>query len=143
VSRLTVLCTLVCLVLVPTAALAAAKAGSYRGVTSASVFSDPGQTAPRTEKGKVTFTVRSNKVVSFSVKGQHLSCGHGTQVIPIAVRTIKLSSAGKGKATYTDPAVGPFQIAITVSSTGKASGKIQPMGLCNHEYPIRFSAKRA
>jgi hypothetical protein len=140
-NRLIVPCSLLALAAIPSMALAAAKSGSYRGVSSASVFSDPGQTAPRTEKGKVTFTVRSNKVSSFSVKGQHLSCGHGTIVVPISARTIKLNASGKGKATYTNPSVGPFEISIAVTSTGKAAGKIQPKGLCNHDYPVRFTAK--
>lgn len=136
-----ILCSLVSLVLVPAVALAAAKPGSYSGVSNASIF-EYGDTEPRTDKGKVTFTVRSDKVLNFRVTGQRFMCGTGHQEVPITVRTIKLNSSGKGTATYNNPDVGAFTVAITVTSGGKASGTLKPTGLCQREYPGRFTAKR-
>lgn len=133
---LAVLTTLAC----SAAALAAAKAGSYAGTSSNGTIYRYGDTEPRTDKGKVTFSVKSNAVLKLKLAGQEIMCGSGPHVIPVAVAKIKLNSAGRGKGTYTDPNVGSFKVAITVTSAGKASGSITPTGLC--EGVTKFTAKR-
>jgi hypothetical protein len=136
------LCSLIALAVLPAAAYAAAKPGSYNGVSSASINPEYGSVARPTDKGKVTFTVRSGKVSSFRLKGQKFGCSASSYEIPVFVRTIKLNASGKGTATYTNPDVGAFKIAITVTSTGKASGSVKPTGLCQTESTARFTAKR-
>jgi hypothetical protein len=128
----------------PAVAVAAAKPGSYAGTSSAK-YVQVGSTSEPTDKGKVTFSVKTNKVLNFRLKGQQMNCGPGP-VVPVSVKTIKLNSKGKGSALYQDPNVGTLKVSITVTSTGKASGTIRrppsAVGLCNPDYPARFTAKR-
>jgi hypothetical protein len=130
---------------VPTVALAAAKPGSYSGTSSAKYVRVGSATEP-TDTGKVTFRVRSNKVLNFRLRNQQMNCGPGP-VVPVSVDTIKLNSRGKGSALYKDPNVGTLKVSISVTSTGKASGTIRrppsAIGLCNPDYPVRFTAKRS
>ena len=130
---------------VPTVALAAAKPGSYSGTSSAKYVRVGSATEP-TDTGKVTFRVRSNKVLNFRLRNQQMNCGPGP-VVPVSVDTIKLNSRGKGSALYEDPNVGTLKVSISVTSTGKASGTIRrppsAIGLCNPDYPVRFTAKRS
>lgn len=123
----------------PAAGLAAAKAGSYSGSSSGKVYAYQ-ELDGHIDKGKVTFTVRSNAVVKLRLTGQEFQCGASPGVVKVAVAKIKLSSSGSGTASYTDPNVGKFKIAITVTSKGRATGKITPQGLCNSV--VKFSAKR-
>jgi hypothetical protein len=129
---------------IPAIALAAAKPGSYSG-TSSGKYIQVGSATEPTDKGKVTFTVRSSKVLNFRLRGQRMNCGPAPEV-PVTVKTIKLNSSGKGSATYKDPNVGSLKVSITVTSTGKASGTIRrpasAVGLCDPDYPVRFTAKR-
>jgi hypothetical protein len=129
---------------VPGVAFAAPKSGTYSGASSGK-YIQVGQAAEPTDKGKVSFTVKSRKVKNFKVKGQLFQCGPPNE-IPVTVKTIKLSSKGKGSATYKDPAVGTLKVTITVTSAGKASGTVRKspsaIGLCDPDYPVRFSAKR-
>jgi hypothetical protein len=129
---------------VPAVALAAAKPGSYSG-TSSGKYIQVGSAEEPTDKGKVTFTVRSNKVLNFRLRGQRMNCGPAPEV-PVTVKTIRLNSSGKGSAIYKDPNVGTLKVSITVTSTGKASGTIRrpasATGLCDPDYPVRFTAKR-
>jgi len=135
-----VIAALVVLLAVPAVALAAAKPGSYSGVSSGKYIQMGEETAP-TDKGKVTFSVKSNKVSSFKVRGQRFQCGTAAEV-PITVKSIKLNSKGKGSATYKDPIMGDFKIKITVTSTGKGSGSVVGQGLCLSDFPVKFTAKR-
>jgi hypothetical protein len=93
----------------------------------------------------VSFTFRSSKVRNFKVRGQLFQCGPPNE-IPVTVRTIRLNSRGKGSANYKDPNVGTLKVTITVKSSGKASGTVRKppsaTGLCNPDYPVRFTAKR-
>ena len=128
----------------PAVAVAAAKPGSYSGTSSAKYVQVGSATEP-TDTGKVTFSVRSNKVRNFRLRNQQMNCGPGP-VVPVSVETIKLNSRGKGSALYKDPNVGTLKVSITVTSTGKASGTIRrppsAIGLCNPDYPVRFTARR-
>ena len=136
---------LVALAAVPAVALAAAKPGSYSG-TSSGKYVQVGSATEPTDKGKVTFTVRSGKVVNFRLRGQRMQCGPAPEV-PVAVKTIRLSSSGKGSALYRDPNVGTLKVSISVTSAGRASGTIRrppsATGLCDPDYPVRFTARRA
>jgi len=129
----------------PAVAVAAAKPGSYSGTSSAKYVRVGSATEP-TDTGKVTFRVRTNKVLNFRLRNQQMNCGPGGPVVPVTVETIKLNSLGKGSALYKDPNVGTLKVSIRVSSTGKASGTIRrppsAIGLCNPDYPVRFTAKR-
>ena len=129
---------------IPAVAHAAAKPGSYSG-TSSGKYIQVGQATEPTDKGKVTFTVRSGKVLNFRVRGQLFQCGPPSE-IPITVKTIRLNSLGKGSATFKDPNVGTLKVSITVSSTGRASGAVRKpasaTGLCNSDFPVRFTARR-
>jgi len=129
---------------IPAVAFASAKPGTYAG-TSSGKYIQVGQANEPTDRGKVSFTVRSGKVVNFKVKGQLFQCGPPNE-IPVTVKTIKLSKKGKGSASYKDPAVGTLKVTITVTSRGKASGTISKpssaIGLCDPDYPVRFTAKR-
>jgi hypothetical protein len=138
-TRLLVLAALFTLALTASA-LAAAKPGSYSGTSVNDDIYRYGDIEPQTDKGKVTFTVKSNRVLKFKVAGQEFMCGAGPQTIPVTVAKIKLSSTGRGKGTYTDPNVGAFKVAIKVTSRGRASGTITPTGLCNGA--ATFTAKR-
>jgi hypothetical protein len=135
---------LVALAAAPAVALAAPRPGSYSG-TSSGKYIQVGQATEPTDKGKVTFTVRSNKVLNLRLRGQLIQCGPPAEV-PVAVKTITLSSSGKGSATYRDPNVGQLNVSITVRSDGRASGTIRrpasATGLCNPDFPVRFTAKR-
>jgi hypothetical protein len=139
-----VLLALVALAAVPAAALAAARPGSYSG-TSTGKYIQVGQAAEPTDTGRVTFSVRRNKVRNFRLRGQRMQCGPAPEV-PVTIETIRLNSAGKGSAIYRDPAVGPLRVTITVTSTGRASGTIRrprsAVGLCDPDYPVRFTARR-
>jgi hypothetical protein len=123
-------------------ALAAAKTGSYSGTSSNKEIYLYGDIEPRTDKGKVTFSVKSSpkRVVNFKLKDQQFMCGPGPHVVPVTVAKMKLNSSGRGKGTYKDPNVGEFKVAIKVTSTGRASGTITPVGLCSGV--AKFSAKR-
>jgi hypothetical protein len=134
---------LIALVALPAVAGAAAKTGSYSG-TSSGRYVQVGMTTEPTDKGKVTFSVKSGQVSNFKLRGQLVQCGPPAE-IPVSVKTIKLNSSGKGTGTYKDPSVGKFSVSITVGSTGKASGTIRATrpGLCNADYPVRFTAKRS
>jgi hypothetical protein len=129
---------------VPAIAHAAARPGSYSG-TSSGKYVQVGSASEPTDRGKVTFTVRSSKVLNFRVRGQQMQCGPGP-VVPVTVKRIKLNSAGKGSATYKDPNVGTLKVTIRVTSSGKGSGTIRKppsaTGLCDPNYPVRFTAKR-
>jgi hypothetical protein len=135
---------LLLLAVIPAVAFAAAKPGSYSGVSSAKYIQVGSATEP-TDKGKVTFTVKASKALNFRIKGQQMNCGGGP-VVPIYVKTIKLNSRGKGSKTYQDPNVGTLKVSLTVTSTGKASGTVarpqSAVGLCDPDYPVRFTAKR-
>lgn len=132
------------LIAVPAVALAAAKPGSYSG-TSTGKYIQVGQAEEPTDKGKVTFTVSGNKVRNLRIRGQLFQCGPPAQV-PVTVTTMNLSSSGKGSATYRDPNVGALKVSITVTSAGRASGTIRrpasARGLCDPDYPVRFTARR-
>jgi hypothetical protein len=138
------LVTVFVLVAIPAAALAAAKPGTYSG-TSSGKYIQVGQAEEPTDKGKVSFTVKSSKVLNFKVRDQLFQCGPPNE-IDVTVKTIKLNSRGKGSALYKDPSVGTLKVTITVTSTGKASGSVRrppsATGLCDSNYPVSFSAKR-
>jgi len=134
---------LVSLIALPGVAHAAAKAGSYSG-TSSGKYVQVGQATEPTDKGKVSFTVKSGKVQSFKLRGQLVQCGPPTE-LPVTVKSIKLNSSGKGNATYMNPAVGSLKVSITVSSKGTASGTVKAVSgssLCNPDYPVKFTAKK-
>lgn len=123
-----------------TASASAAQPGSYSGTSVNKEIYLYGDVEPRTDKGKVTFKVKSNAVRSFKLTTQQIMCGATTAEVPIAVPRIKLDSAGKGKGTYANPDVGAFEVKIRVRDNGKASGTITPKGLCSGS--VTFSAKR-
>ena len=138
------LASLLALVAIPAVAFAAAKPGTYKG-TSSGKYIQVGQAEEPTDRGKVSFTVRSGKVLNFKVRGQRFQCGPPSEV-PVTVKTIRLNSKGKGSANYKDPSVGTLNVTITVTSAGKAKGTVRKppsaTGLCNPDYPVRFTAKR-
>jgi len=126
---------------IPAVAHAAPKAGSYSG-TSKAKYVQVGQATEPTDKGKVSFSVSGSKVSNFRLRGQLVQCGPPAE-IPVAVKSITLNKSGKGSGRYTDPSVGTFEVTITVTSKGRASGRIRPVkSLCNADYPVSFSAKR-
>ena len=138
------LACLLALVAIPAVALAAAKPGTYSG-TSKGKYIQVGQAEEPTDRGKVSFTVRKSKVLNFKVRKQLFQCGPPNEVL-VTVKTIRLNSKGKGSANYKDPAVGTLKVTITVTSAGKASGTVRKppsaTGLCDPDYPVRFTAKR-
>jgi hypothetical protein len=138
------LASILVLAAMPAVAFAGAKSGTYRGASSGK-YIQVGQAKEPTDRGKVSFTVQKGKVVNFKVKGQLFQCGPPAE-IPVTVKTIKLNSAGKGSASYKDPSIGTLKVAIAVTSAGKASGTIRKppsaIGLCNSDFPVRFTAKR-
>jgi len=129
---------------VPATASAATQPGLYSGVTSGK-YIQVGQAEEPTDKGKVTFKVRSGKVRDFRVREQLFHCGMAAE-LRITVPTIALSAAGKGAATIKIDSVGTLKISIKVTAKGKASGTIvrpaSAIGLCNPDYPVRFTAKK-
>ena len=135
---------LLALAAIPAVAFAAAKPGTYSG-TSSGKYIQVGQAEEPTDRGKVSFTVRSSKVRNLKVTGQLFQCGPPAEVL-MNVKTIRLNSRGKGSANYKDPNVGTLKVTITVTSAGKAKGTIRKppsaTGLCNSDYPVRFTAKR-
>jgi len=135
---------LVGLIAVPAAALGAAKSGTYSG-TSKGKYIQVGQVTEPTDRGKVSFTVRRGKVVNFKVRKQLFQCGPPNEV-DVTIKTIKLNSKGKGSANYKDQSIGTLKVTITVTSAGKASGTVRKppsaTGLCDPDYPVRFTAKR-
>ena len=138
------LACLLALVAVPAVAFAAAKPGTYSGTTSGK-YIQVGQADEPTDRGKVSFTVKSSRVLNFKVRKQLFQCGPPAEV-PVTVKTIKLNSRGKGSASYKDPNVGTLKVTITVTSAGKAKGTVRKppsaTGLCNSDFPVRFTAKR-
>ena len=128
------------LTLVLSASASAAKTGPYSGASVNKEIYYYGDIEPRTDKGTVTFKVKSNAVKKFKLKSQMIMCGATTANVPVSVAKIELNDAGKGKATYTDPIVGAFTVKIRVRDNGKASGSITPTGLCRGK--VTFSAKR-
>jgi hypothetical protein len=135
---------LLALAAIPAVALAAAKPGTYSGKSSGK-YIQVGQADEPTDRGKVSFTVRSSKVVNFKVRGQLFQCGPPNE-IDVTVKKIKLNSKGKGSANYRDPSVGTLKVTIKITSAGKASGTVRKppsgVGLCDSDYPVRFTAKR-
>jgi hypothetical protein len=135
---------LLALVVIPAVALAAAKPGTYSG-TSKGKYIQVGQAEEPTDRGKVSFTVRKSKVLNFKVRKQLFQCGPPNEVL-VTIKTISLNSKGKGSANYKDPAVGTLKVSIAVTSSGKASGTVRKppsaTGLCDPDYPVRFTAKR-
>jgi hypothetical protein len=129
---------------IPAVAFAAAKPGTYSG-TSSGKYIQVGRAEEPTDRGKVSFTVRSSKVLNFKVRGQLFQCGPPNEV-PVIVKTIRLNSRGKGSANYKDPSIGTLKVTIAVTSAGKASGTVRKppsvTGLCDPDYPVRFTAKR-
>jgi hypothetical protein len=138
------LATLLALAAIPVAAFAAAKPGTYSG-TSKGKYIQVGQADEPTDRGKVSFTVRKNKVRNFKVRKQLFQCGPPNE-IAVTVKTIRLNSKGKGSANYKDPSIGTLKVTITVTSAGKAKGTVRKppsaTGLCDPDYPVRFTAKR-
>jgi hypothetical protein len=128
------------LTLVLSASASAAKTGPYSGASVNKEIYYYGDIEPRTDKGTVTFKVKSNVVKKFKLKGQEIMCGATYFEVPVSVAKIELNSAGKGKKTYTNPNLGPFVVKIKVGDNGKASGSITPTGLCRGK--VTFSAKR-
>jgi len=126
--------------LVLPASASAAKPGSYKGASVNKEIYFYGDIEPRTDKGKVTFKVKSKAVSKFKLKGQQFMCGATTAEIPVSLAKIDLNAAGKGTGTYTNPNVGKFKVKIRVRDNGKASGTITPTGLCSGK--VTFSAKR-
>jgi hypothetical protein len=118
----------------------AAEPGSYSGVSVNKEIYVYGDLEPRTDKGKATFKVKSDAVTKFKLKGQRIMCGASPIEVPVSLAKITLSSAGKGKATYTSPELGAFEVKIRVRDNGKASGTVTPTGLCTGK--VTFSAKR-
>jgi hypothetical protein len=143
VRRFLPACLLI-LAAIPAVAFAAAKPGTYSG-TSSGKYIQVGQAEEPTDRGKVSFTVRSSKVRNLKVTGQLFQCGPPNE-IPVTVKTIRLNSKGKGSANYKNSSIGTLKVTITVTSTGKAKGTIRKppsaTGLCNSDYPVRFTAKR-
>jgi hypothetical protein len=84
------LASLLALAAVPAVAFAAAKPGTYSG-TSSGKYIQVGQAEEPTDRGKVSFTVKSSKVLNFKVRGQLFQCGPPNE-IPVTVKTIKLNS---------------------------------------------------
>ena len=138
------LISLMALASIPAVAFAAAKPGTYSGKSSGK-YIQVGQADEPTDRGKVSFTVRSSKVLNFKVRGQLFQCGPPNE-IHVTVKKIKLNSKGKGSANYKDPSVGTLKVTITVTSGGKASGTVRnppsASGLCDPDFPVRFTAKR-
>ena len=128
--------------LVLSASASAATPGSYSGPSVNKEIYLYGDIDPRTDKGKVTFNVKSNgrTVTKFKLKAQQIMCGATTAEVPVSIPKIQLNSAGKGKGTYEDPSVGEFEVRIRFRDTGKATGTITPTGLCSGK--VTFSAKR-
>lgn len=137
------LLSLVALVVVPAVAHAAASPGTYRGTSSALIPGEYGTGEPRTARGKVTFKVRSGKVLNLRIKGQYMSCADQPREIAVVVKTIRLTRAGKGSSTFTDRDGIRFKITIAVGAKGKASGKVRPLSFCDVDRPARFTAKRS
>jgi hypothetical protein len=109
---------------------AAAVPGSYSGTSVNKEIYRYGDVDPRTEKGKVTFAVKSNVVKNFKLKSQQIMCGASPAEVAVAIPKMKLNASGRGKGTYTNSDVGAFEVKITVRDNGKASGTITPTGLC-------------
>ena len=118
----------------------AAEPGSYSGTSVNKEIYLYGDIEPRTDKGKVTFAVKSGAVRNFKLKAQRIMCGATTAELPVAIPKIKLNTSGRGKGTYTNSSVGEFEVKIRVRDSGKASGTITPTGLCRGK--VTFSAKR-
>ncbi len=129
------------LTLVLSTSASAAKPVPYSGVSTNKEIYYYGDIDPRTDKGKVTFKVKSKTVTKVKLKGQEIMCGATYFEVPVSVAKIELNSAGKGKGTYTDPSLGKFKVKIKVAENGKASGTITPTGLCRGK--VTFTAKKS
>ena len=103
----------------PPASAWAAEPGSYSGTSVNKEIFLYGDVEPRTDKGKVTFAVKSGAVKNFKLKAQQIMCGATTAEIPVAVAKIKLNASGQGKGTYTNPSVGAFEVKIKVRETAR------------------------
>ncbi|MCU0254922.1 MAG: hypothetical protein MUE47_10350 [Acidobacteria bacterium] len=125
----------------PGVAHGAAKPGAYKG-TSKGRYVQVGQAKEPTDTGRVSFRVSANKVSDLRLRGQLVQCGPPNE-IPVTVRSIRLNAQGKGTGRYDDPDVGRFDVTITVTSTGRATGRIVGRGLCSSQYPVTFSARRS
>ena len=112
------------------ASASAAQSGSYSGTSVNKEIFLYGDVDPRTDKGKVTFAVKSNVVKNFKLKSQQIMCGASPAEVAVAIPNMKLNASGRGKGTYTNSDVGAFEVKITVRDNGKASGTITPTGLC-------------
>ena len=123
------------------ATASAAESGSYAGTSVNKEIYRYGDVDPQTDKGKVAFKVKSKTVKAFKLKGQLFMCGATSADVPVAVAKIKLNASGQGKGTFTDPAVGAFEVKLKVRDNGRASGTITPKGLCNGK--VTFSARRS
>jgi hypothetical protein len=121
------------------ASAGAADTGSYSGTSVNKEIYLYGDIEPRTDKGKVTFAVKSRAVKNFKLKAQQVMCGATTAEVPVTVAKIKLNSSGRGMGTYTNSSVGAFEVKIRVRDNGKASGTITPTGLCRGK--VTFSAE--
>ncbi len=88
---------------------------------------------------------RGRQADYFKVRKQLFQCGPPAEV-PVTIKTIKLNSKGKGSSNYKDPSIGTLKVTITVTSAGKAKGAVRKppsaTGLCNSDFPVRFTAKR-
>lgn len=141
-NRLVVL-AVAALAAVPAAAVAAASPGRYSGTSSAKYIQVGSATEP-TDRGRLTFTLRGSRVLDFRLRGQQMNCGPGP-VVDVTVRSIRLNNSGRGIATYRDPNIGTLRVSIRVTSTGRASGTVRrpasATGLCDPDYPVRFTAR--
>lgn len=128
----------------PATAAAAGKPGGYSGVSHAK-YVQLGATEPVSDRGTVTFRVENNRVKNFRLRGQMMNCGFSGEV-PVTVAKIRLNASGKGSRTVDAPGVGKLKVTITVTADGKAFGNIRrpesAPGICNPDYPVRFTARR-
>ena len=140
--RIPVVLSLAALAALPAAALAAAPNGAYKGSSTGKVY-DRATMDDVVDKGTVTFSVSSNVVKSFKVAGQKFMCGGQPIEVKITAAKIKLDSSGRGKATFKEPSLGSFKISITAKSTGRATGSVIAVNLCDGEnYPVKFTARK-
>ncbi len=125
--------------LVLSASASAAKPGPYSGASVNKEIYYYGDIEPRTDKGTVTFKVKSNAVKKFKLKGQEIMCGATYFEGPGLGGEDRARLRRQGQETYTNPNLGQFEVKIKVSGNGKASGTITPTGLCRGK--VTFSAK--
>ncbi len=118
-------------------ALAAIKDGAYKGTSKGTIevmVPDPvlfKKFVKRTDKGKVSFSVKRGAIKSFSLKGQKSMCGGQTPDVDIKLSSLRMSGdGGAGKGVYTHPALGPQTVTVKLGSKGTATGTIKYGGLC-------------